>query len=147
MTAPDMQKRRNSAEWCSSCCTFSVSLMKVLLTQAQRTNSGVEVLGERSSVQSLPTSKDVWGSAVSRLTQFFEWNFLHRLMHSHHPSPPSLFRSRLPFLQIIPTITFLFFFRTDSTDSPDCLPILLSISVFHFLVFSVFHVLVVNSVR
>ena len=28
-----------------------------------------------------------------------------------------------------------FFFRTDSTDSPDCLPILLSISVFYFLEF------------
>ena len=27
--------------------------------------------------------------------------------------------------------SFLFFFRTDSTDSPDCLPILLSISVIY----------------
>ena len=34
------------------------------------------------------------------------------------------------FLQILSTVAFLFFFRTDSTDSPDCLPILLSISVF-----------------
>ena len=41
----------------------------------------------------------------------------------------------LPFLQIIPTVAFLFFFRTDSMDSPDCLPTLLSISVFYFLVF------------
>ena len=34
---------------------------------------------------------------------------------------PSLFHSglNLPFLQILPTVTFLFFFRTDSTDSPD----------------------------
>ena len=30
------------------------------------------------------------------------------------------------------TIAFLFFFRTDSTDSLDCLPILLSLSVFTF---------------
>jgi len=34
-----------------------------------------------------------------------------------------------------PTVAFLVFFRTDSTDSPDCLPILLSISVFYDLVF------------
>ena len=42
------------------------------------------------------------------------------------------FHSRLktfPFLQILPTAGFFFFFRTDSTDSLDCLPILLSISV------------------
>ena len=35
---------------------------------------------------------------------------------------PSLFHSRLknfPFLQILPTTAFLFFLRTDSTDSPD----------------------------
>jgi len=44
----------------------------------------------------------------------------------------------LPFLQIIPTVAFLFFFRTDSMDSPDCLPTLLSISVYYFLVFYVF---------
>jgi len=45
---------------------------------------------------------------------------------------PSLF----PFLQIRPTVAFLFFSWTDSTDSPDCLLILLSISV--FLLFSFF---------
>ena len=38
--------------------------------------------------------------------------------------------SNLSFLQIRPTAAFLFFFRTDSTDSPDCISILLSISVF-----------------
>jgi len=45
----------------------------------------------------------------------------------------SLFHSTLrnfPFLQILPAAAFLFFFRTDSTDSPDCLPILLSIYLF-----------------
>ena len=40
-----------------------------------------------------------------------------------------------------------FFFRTDSTDSQDCLPILLSISVFCFLVFLSVHFLVVGCVR
>ena len=41
-------------------------------------------------------------------------------------------------MQILPTVAF--FFRTDSTDSPDCLPIglLLSIPVFYFLVFLFF---------
>ena len=42
----------------------------------------------------------------------------------------------------------LFFSRTDSTDSPDCLPTFLSISVFfYFLVFLILHFLVVISVR
>jgi len=41
-------------------------------------------------------------------------------------------------------IAFLFFFRTDSTDSSDCLPTLLSSSVFSF---PVLHFLVVGSVR
>ena len=39
------------------------------------------------------------------------------------------------FLQILSTIAFPFFFRTDSRNSPDCLSILLSISVFSFSVF------------
>jgi len=50
-------------------------------------------------------------------------------------------------LQILPTEAFLFFFGTDSSDSPDCLPILLSISVFLLFSFSVFHFLVVGSVQ
>ena len=60
---------------------------------------------------------------------------------------PPLFNSRLktlPFLQILPTVAFLFFSSSDSTDSPDCLeftdsteyrPIrFFSFCVFHFLV-------------
>ena len=45
--------------------------------------------------------------------------------------------------------TFLVFFRTDSTDSTDCLPtLLLSISVFLlFSFFSVFHFVVVGFMR
>ena len=54
---------------------------------------------------------------------------------------------QLPFLQILPTVAILFFFRTDYTDSPDCLAILLSLSVFYFLVFMFYHFLVVGSVR
>jgi len=55
---------------------------------------------------------------------------------------------QLTFLQILPTVAFLFFFRTDYTDSPDCLAILLSISVFLlFSFFMFFHFLVVCSVR
>ena len=44
----------------------------------------------------------------------------------------------LPFLQILPIIVCLFFCGTDSTDSPDCLPILLGMSVFLLFSFSVF---------
>ena len=39
-------------------------------------------------------------------------------------------------------IAFLFFFRTDYTNSPDCLPIRLSMSVFLLFSFLVFHFLV-----
>ena len=49
-----------------------------------------------------------------------------------HSSTPGL---KLPFLQILPTIAYHFFSWTDSMDSPDCLPILLSISVFFSLLF------------
>jgi len=57
----------------------------------------------------------------------------HKIFHySHHPSPLYFFTPglKLFFLQIISTIAYHFFFWTDSTDSPDGLPILLSISVF-----------------
>ena len=58
-----------------------------------------------------------------------------------HISPITLsFQAyNLPFMQILPIIAFLFFFRTDSTDSLDCLPILLSIPVLYFVVFLFFH--------
>ena len=56
------------------------------------------------------------------------------------PLPPHTFIQglNLPFLQILPAVAFLFFYRIDSADSPDYLPILLSISVFYFLFFPVF---------
>ena len=55
--------------------------------------------------------------------------------HSHHLSPPYSFipglkRSFWLFVQIFFTVAFIFFFRTDSTDFPDCLPIPQSIFVF-----------------
>ena len=37
--------------------------------------------------------------------------------------------------QSLPTVAYLFFFLTDSTDSPDCLLILLSKIRFYFLTF------------
>jgi len=53
--------------------------------------------------------------------------------HSRHSPPLHSFIPGLkPFLQILPTVDFLFFFRTDFTDSANCLPILLSVSVFTF---------------
>ena len=39
------------------------------------------------------------------------------------------------FLQIFHTVAVHFFFRTDYLDSPDCLMLLLSISVFLFFTF------------
>ena len=64
------------------------------------------------------------------------------------PSPLTLsFQAqKLFFMQILPTVAYFFFFRTDSMDFPDCLPILLSMPIFHFLVF-LFPLLVVGSVR
>ena len=56
-------------------------------------------------------------------------------------------RLKLPIVLVHHTVAFLFFFSTDSTDSPDCLPILLSISVFYFLVFLFSTILVVGSMR
>ena len=53
-------------------------------------------------------------------------------------SPPSLFHNRLKtflFCKLFPPQPFLFFFRTDYMDSPDCLLLLLSISVSYVLVF------------
>jgi len=52
------------------------------------------------------------------------------------------------FCKFFPPQPFLnFFFTTDYTDSPDCLLIRLSISVFLLFSFPVFHFLVVGSVR
>ena len=49
------------------------------------------------------------------------------IYHSHTLS----FRvENLPFLQILPAAAFLFLFRTDYMDSPDCLLLLLRIAVF-----------------
>ena len=63
------------------------------------------------------------------------------------PSPTHSFIPGLKSFSSNPShrsLPFLFF-RTDSTDSPDCLLLLLSVSVFIF--FSVLHFLVVVSVR
>jgi len=40
-----------------------------------------------------------------------------------NPSTDSSFFLQIPFLQILPTVAIIFFFRTDSTDFPVCLPI------------------------
>ena len=52
------------------------------------------------------------------------------------------------FLHFLPTVAFLFFFGTDSTDSPDyvCTDTSEHMFIFYFS-FSVFHFLVVGSVR
>ena len=59
----------------------------------------------------------------------------HNFFVIHHPFTLSLQALKLPFLQILPNVAYFFFFWTDATDSTDCLPILLNISFFYFLVF------------
>ena len=63
----------------------------------------------------------------------------------HHPL---IFHPRLKTF-LFCTVAFLFFSRTDSTDSPDCLSTLLSISVCFCFLFKNFfsHFLVFSSVR
>ena len=53
----------------------------------------------------------------------------------------------LPFLQILPTVAFLFFPRTDSTPSPGIFTDTSEHIRFLLFSFSVFHFLVVGSVR
>jgi len=75
-------------------------------------------------------------------TQFFEWHFLHRFHRLNTLIITLSFQAwNLPNLQFFPTAAFLFFFSTDSTDSPDCLLFTDSISVFllySFFLFSIF---------
>ena len=63
----------------------------------------------------------------------------------HHSFTPGL-KPSFSVNPSVPTVAFLFFFRTDSKDSPDCLLILLSIPVFLLFSSSVFLFLVVGSV-
>ena len=64
---------------------------------------------------------------------------------------PSLFHSTLKLKTFLLckcfTSAFLFFFRTDSADSPDCSQIPLSISGFLLFSFLFFHFLIVGSLR
>jgi len=53
----------------------------------------------------------------------------------------------LPFLQVLPSVAFLFFFRTEYMVSLDCLLILLSISIFNFFLVSSFLYLLVPCSR
>ena len=43
------------------------------------------------------------------------------LLVFHHRVSLSFQAKKLPFLQILPTVAIVYFFRTDYTDSPDCL--------------------------
>jgi len=63
--------------------------------------------------------------------------------HSFIPGLKPSFSANL----ILPTVAFLFFFRTDYIDSPDCLLLLRAYPFFYFLVFFVFPFSVVVSVR
>jgi len=76
--------------------------------------------------------------ATNSHTYYYELSITHSLFHSGLKT--SLF------CKSFPPQPFLFFFRTDYIDSPDCLLLLLSISVFYFLVFFCFTLLVVGFV-
>ena len=84
--------------------------------------------------------------AVESYTVIMLLTFILRPVINSISSPLTLsFQSlNLSYLQILSTVVFPYF-RTDSMDSADCLPILLSIS--DFFTFFVFHLLVVGSVR
>jgi len=58
--------------------------------------------------------------------------FIISIPSPHHSFIPGLKSS---FLQILPCVAFFFFSRTEYMDSPDCLLILLSTSVFYFYFF------------
>jgi len=78
-----------------------------------------EVQSEATSQNHSVSARYIEISGVNTLTVVIYSEF-HR--HSltlviHHPLTPSFQALNLPFLQILPTVAFLFFFRTDSTDS------------------------------
>ena len=79
------------------------------------------------------------------LSMIWSSNHWSPIMEQWHPITPLLFHSRLKtFLfckSFLLSVAFLFFFRTDFMDCPECLQILLSISnflVFLFFLFSTF---------
>jgi len=90
---------------------------------------------QRTGITGESTSM-VWPTVGSRTAK--EQNRTEQIIISI-PSP-SVFHSRLKafFLLIFPTIAFFFFFRSDSPNSPDCLPILTEHIRFLLFGFSVF---------
>ena len=62
---------------------------------------------------------------------------IHTYYYHYYSITPHTFTPGLKpsFLQILPTVAFLFIFGTDCMFSPYCLQILLSVSVYYFLVF------------
>ena len=71
-----------------------------------------------------------------RRVEVMTYSLFHLPLRTHFIHESLSFRAlNLPFLQILPAVAFLFFPRTDYTDSPDCLLTLLSLSVFTFYFF------------
>ena len=93
--------------------------------------TGIEKLG-----YSYKLYTDKGGKYAGKPLKFYLLLLVFHHPHSFIPGLKPSFSAN----QILSTLFFLF--RTDYTDSPDCLLILLSISVFNiFLTFSVFHFL------
>ena len=91
----------------------------------------VPITGTSSSVDSPLSSSITFSLFHSRLKTFLFANPPHRIASSSFSSSSSSSG----------------FFRTESTDSPDCLPILLSISILIFSFFFFPYYLVLGSVR
>jgi len=104
-------------------------------------------VSERVATVVIATARIAVAAQIDLLYSPVGANVRHHLIHgsvSPYLPPP---KKNFPFLQILPAVAFLFFFRADYMDSPDCLLVVLSISVFLLLSFSVLHFLVVGSVR
>ena len=127
------------------------TFIRVLPTRWRRKPAGIEITS-RISIQTAGLAfgrhrvKGVDGSCAKHLTveSYTAYTVILLLtvvliiISSPSPLTLSFQAQNLPFLRILPTAAFLFFFRTDYMDPPDCLLILLSISVFYFLVFFCF---------
>ena len=138
----------------SICSTYSRQTTRcnrrlIIILPGSRRRAAAHYQLQNASMQTYPYRAEILAASLAILfmSAIAPWNMVDPSVPSTHHSHPLtlLFQAQnLPFPQILPTVAFLLFFMTDLTDSPDCLPILLSISVFTF---SAFDFLVVGSAR
>jgi len=145
ITEPCSYSSLSASSVISSWTLWCLGALKHLMSLTNRLNRTQPVHGPKSCVGL------GYYVAALRLTSIVRWcisrpnQFFHFI--SSPITPHCFIRSlSVPFLQILPIVAFLFFFRTDFTDSSGCLPILLSLSVFKFK-FSFFHFLPRDAMR